>query len=120
MRRGWVAVAVWDLFLVGVALMIAAILAFNNWPLANDRILLAAIFLVELFFILVPASWYGPGLGPTWGGPAGPMRQPTYDEFKAVADQKRASVGMPAGLDPVATGPAIALLVIAISFAVTR
>ena len=120
MRRGCAAIAVWDLFLVGVPLVIAAILAFNNWPLANDRILLAAIFLVELFFILVPASWYGPGLGPTSVSVGGPQSQPTYDEFKAAADEKRASIGMPVGLDPIAIGPAIALLVIAISFAVTR
>jgi hypothetical protein len=120
MKRGWAVAAVWDLFLVGVPLVIAAILALNNWPLANDRILLAAIFLVELFFILVPASSYGPGLGPTSGGAGGPMRQPTYDEFIAAADEKRDSVGTPVGLDPIAIGPAIALLVIVVSFAISH
>jgi hypothetical protein len=42
--------------------------------------------------------------------------QPSYDEFVAAADQKRANVGMPVGLDPIAIGPAIALLVIGVSF----
>jgi len=81
MRRPWLAVAVWDLFLVGVPLMIAAVLAFNNWPLANDRLLLG----------------YGPGLGPTSVSVSGPQSQPTYDEFKAAVDQKRAGVGCPPG-----------------------
>jgi hypothetical protein len=115
MRRRWLAVAIWDLFLVAVPLVIAAILAINAWPLANDRILLAVIFLAELFFVLVPASSYAPGPGPTNVSVTGPM-QPSYDEFVAAVDEKRANVGMPAGLDPIAIGPAIALLVIGLSF----
>jgi hypothetical protein len=117
MRRKVLAIAIWDLILVGVPLTIGAILALNNWPFANIRILLAGIFLAELFFVLVPASWYAAGAGPT---STSPQRQPTYDEFKAAADQRRASVGMPVGLDPIAIGPAIALLVIAVSFALGR
>jgi hypothetical protein len=115
MRRQSLAVAVWDLFLVGGPLVIAAILAINGWPLANDRILLTAIFLVELFFVLVPAGSYAPGAGPTNVGVTGPM-QPSYDEFIAAVDEKRSSVGLPVGLDPIAIGPAIALLVIGLSF----
>jgi hypothetical protein len=49
MRRRWLAVAIWDLFLVGVPLVIAAILAINAWPLANDRILLAVSSLLSCF-----------------------------------------------------------------------
>lgn len=113
------AIAIWDLFLVGVPLAIAAILAFNNWPLANIWLLLGGVFLAELFFVLVPASFYAPGPGPTNVGVAGP-RQPTYDEFIAAADEKRASVGIPVGLDPIAIGPAIALLVIVVSFAISH
>ena len=105
------AIAIWDLFLVGVPLAIAAILAFNNWPLGTIRLLLGGVFLAELFFVLVPASFDAPGSGP---------RQPTYDEFIAAADEKRASIGIPVGLDPIAIGPAIALLVIVVSFAISH
>jgi len=42
--------------------------------------------------------------------------QPSYDEFIAAVDEKRSSVGLPVGLDPIAIGPAIALLVIGLSF----
>ena len=119
MRRNVLAIAIWDLVLVGVPLAIGAILAFNNWPPANIRLLLGGVFAAELFFVLVPASFYAPGGGSTNVGVAGP-RQPTYDEFKAAADERRISVGMPVGLDPIAIGPAIALLVIVVSFAISH
>jgi hypothetical protein len=61
------AIAIWDLVLVGVPLAIGAILALNNWPFANIRILLAGIFLAELFFVLVPTTSSRPPQ--TRGGP---------------------------------------------------
>jgi hypothetical protein len=43
MKRNVLAIAIWDLVLVGVPLASGAILALNNWPFGNIRILFANV-----------------------------------------------------------------------------
>ena len=100
--------------LVGVPLAGAALLAKTGWPLANDRVMLLAIFAVELFVVWVPPAFYGAGVGPTTG-----LQDPRLHLLAGVeesAKKNSATAGKSAGLGPCAVGPALGLILLALSF----
>ena len=120
MKRGWRAAAIWDAGLLGVPLVIAGILVFDGWPMGNARILLLVVFAAEVFYLLVPPTFYGAGGG--WnsgmGDTVGARGMPTYEGFEAVVNQKRDDSVRRKALDPAAIGPAVVLALLGLSFLV--
>ena len=99
---------------------IAGILVLNGWPAANARILLLVVFVAEVFYLLVPPTFYGAGGG--WnsgiGDIAGARGMPTYEGFEAAVNQKRDDSVRRTALDPAAIGPAVALALLGLTFLV--
>jgi len=117
MKRSWRVSAIWDLVLLGVPLLIAGIAAVNGWPLKNARILLLFVFAAEIFLLLVPPTNYSSGGG--WGSQVGQWsagRMPSYEGFEAAVNQKRSDSVRRLPFDPAAIGPAIALVLLGLSY----
>ncbi len=90
-------------------MLVALVLWLIGWPLGNARALLLAIFAAEFFVLLVPPFAGAGGLLSVRGMPAG-------DTLEAARNRRRAAAARKTALDPAAIGPAVALVLLALTF----
>jgi len=92
-----------------VPLLVALVLWLIGWPLGNARALLLAIFAAEFFVLLVPPFAGAGGLLSVRG-------MPSDDALEAARNRRRAAAARKTALDPAAIGPAVALVLLALTF----
>jgi MFS family permease len=119
-KRSLWAIVLWDVALVCGPLVVGLILRLNGWSWASFRLALLAMYAAELILMLV-AGW-GPDVLRVRGKSYASFNAPAFDDVYAPPDRAVVEgAQMTRGIrDPIAVGPAIALAVVLLSFAVSH
>jgi hypothetical protein len=95
-----------ELLLVGLPLIVALGFYVAGMKASGARLLLAVVYVIELVALLMPSNWVPMAPG---------ERIHTRRQLDALMAEKRAQANRPGGMELLAIGPAVALILVGLA-----